>query len=219
MTSESQPFQPLPGQITEVAFNPPIPVHAITTVTGVYEYQAVALTATDANSVIPAGTASGHSSGAYYPAALPGQERNETMTSLGTSTQILFEADEELVDTSNATPARPLTVGSGRFAGNTATVPLVCKLTTLCTGALRLQSGGPATARTAATTTKTAAPKLYGSARFSIKAGKRAEIKIALNQLGRQLVRGHSLVTLYANATISGQVVSVKVKLTKSSHR
>jgi hypothetical protein len=238
ITSESPPFTPLPNAITEVTFNPPIPVHAITTVTGVFEYDAVALTATDVNSIIPAATAAGHSSGAYIPAAVPGQERHEDMTSLGTSTQILFEVDEELTDTSNPAPgstpvapvapitvapapgpaippatnpfARPLTFGTGRFAGNAASIPLVCQLTTVCQGTLRLQDAKPP-ARTA----KASAPRLYGSARFSVKAGRHATVKVKLNTAGRHLFATHSSITLYANTTIGLNVASAKVTIRK----
>ncbi len=241
VVSESPPFQPLAGGVTEITFNPPIPVHTITTVTGVYEFQGVALTATDANSLIPAATAPGHSSGAYYPAALPGQERFEDMTSLGTSTQIEFQVDEEITapaTTGGSAPAptpgapqvpRPTAVlpavvspyaglpltfgGAGQFAGNTATIPLACKLTSACTGTLRLQDIAPAkTARTAAAKTRT--PKLYGSTHFTIKPGKKASIKVTLNSAGRRLVAKHSSVTLYASAKLrGGQVITTKLKL------
>jgi len=218
VTSESPAFTPTPGTITEVTFNPPIPVHAITTATGVYEFEAVALTATDANSVIPAATAAGHSSGAYYPAAQPGQERYEQQTSLGTSTQIEFEVDWEPVATGNGTggsappppapPTVPAALRAGRFTGNTATIPLVCELTTACQGTLRLQDARP----TAAAVHK---PKLYGSAKFSARAGKTVNVKVKLNAAGRKLVRRRKSVTLYATTTIGAQVVSAKVKLSK----
>jgi hypothetical protein len=240
VVSESPPFQPLAGGVTEITFNPPIGVHAITTVTGVYEFQAVALTATDANSVIPAATAPGHSSGAYYPAALPGQERHEDMTSLGTSTQIEFQVDEEITapaTTGGSAPSpkpgapqtptpvlpapvspfagQPLTLGgAGQFAGHTATIPLICKLTTACTGTLRLQDIAPAKTRAAAATTRT--PRLYGSTHFTIKPGKKASIKVTLNSAGRHLVAKRGSVTLYASAKLGGgQVITTKLKLTR----
>jgi hypothetical protein len=230
VVSESPPFTPLPNQITEITFNPPIPVHDITTVTGVYEFQAVALTATDANSVIPAATAPGHASGAYYPAALPGQERDEDMTSLGTDTQILFQVDEEMTaDPTNGvgtaptqTPASPFAVqplllgGTPQFAGNTASIPLFCELTTACTGTLKLQNVAPNTAR--ATAAKTSAPKVYGTTRFTIKAGKKGTIKVKLNAAGRKLFAHRKSVTVYGTAKLSGgQVVGAKLKLTRTS--
>ncbi len=229
VVSESPPFTPLPNQVTEVTFNPPIPVHDITTVTGVYEFQGVALTATDSGSVIPAATAPGHASGAYYPAAVVGQERDEDMTSLGTSTQILFQVDEEMTaDPTNGvgtaptqTPASPFAVqpllvgGTPQFAGNTATLPLLCELTTACTGTVRLQDIAPATGRAAAARAR--APKLYGSAHFTIKAGKKGSIKVKLNAAGRKLVGHRSSVTLYATAKLSGgQVVTAKLKLKRT---
>jgi hypothetical protein len=229
VVSESPPFTPLPNQVTEITFNPPIPVHDITTVTGVYEFQGVALTATDANSVIPAATAPGHASGAYYPGAVVGQERDEDMTSLGTDTQILFQVDEEMTSdptqgvgtAPTQTPASPFAVqpllvsGTPQFAGNTATIPLLCELTTACTGTARLQDIAPTTARAAATTART--PKLYGSTHFTIKAGKKGSIKVKLNAAGRRLVAHHSSVTLYATAKLSGgQIVTAKLKFKRT---
>ena len=236
VTSQSPPFTPQPGGISEVTFNPPIPVHAITTVTGVYEFEAVALTATDGASIIPAGSASGHSSGAYFPAALPGQERHESQASLGTDTQILFEADWEPVDTGatpvpsspgagtpvtlptvtpTGTPTAPLALKGGRFTATRATVPLVCARTAACRGTLRLESRRPVTRAATAATTAAAAKKpiLYGRARFSVKAGKTASVAVTLNAKGRHLVRRRSQVRIYANAAIGGQVLSTKVRL------
>jgi hypothetical protein len=229
VTSQSAPFAAPPG-VSEVTFTPPIPVHSITTVTGVYEFEAVALTATDANSVIPAASAPGHGSGAYYPAAQPGQERFEQQTSLGTDTQILFEVDWEPVDTSNGTggsagagtpgggtpgagtpaaPAAPLTVRRGTFTRRTATVPLVCRLDVACTGVLRLQRRSATGRATAAAARQTS----YGRGPFRIAAGKRGTATVTLNAAGRTLVRQRRSVTLYANATAGGRLVSAQVTL------
>jgi hypothetical protein len=126
---ESTPFNVVMGAITEVTFTPPIPVHAIVTSTGVYEFDAIAITALEASSVIPAGRSSTASSGGYYPAVQQGQERNEQETSFGSAdtvnsgTQIMMQADwEPVAEPGGGTP----TPGSPTPAPPTANpVPLL----------------------------------------------------------------------------------------------
>lgn len=129
---ESTPFTVAMNGITEVTFNPPLPVHAIVTSTGVYEFDAIAITAVEADSVIPAGRSSTASSGGYYPAVQPGQERNEQETSFGSAdtvssgTQIMMQADWEPVpEPGGGTP----TPGSPTAAPNPAPILLPTPLT------------------------------------------------------------------------------------------
>ena len=128
---ESAPFNVLMGGVTEITLNPPLPVQAIVTATGVYQFDAIALTAVGADSVIPAGQSSSASSGGYYPAVQPGQERYEQETSFGSAdtvspgTQIMMQADwEPVADASTPTPGSPATPAPTPAAPAPTVLPL-----------------------------------------------------------------------------------------------
>lgn len=108
---------------------------------------------------------------------------------------------------------RPVAIqpAGGRFGSSAASLPLVCQLTTACTGTLALQSGPAAGAARAA-----AKPKVYGSAHFSIPAGTKRAIKVKLNAAGRKFAKHKKKLTLYARAVVSGKSFALKVTLKAS---
>lgn len=107
---------------------------------------------------------------------------------------------------------RPVTIGAGdaRLRGATASVPLVCRLTTLCKGTLVLQDRKPAGAAAAGRARK---PRRLGAAPFSIAAGKKKTVKVELNATGKRLARHKRRLTAYAVATVGVQTVTTKVTL------
>jgi hypothetical protein len=107
---------------------------------------------------------------------------------------------------------RPLAIDptAARLRGTTASVPLVCQLTTACKGTLVLQDRPAATAAAAGGARK---PRRLGSARFSIPAGAKRSVKLKLNGAGRKLVRRRHKLTAYLVATVGVQAVSTKVTL------
>jgi hypothetical protein len=93
-----------------------------------------------------------------------------------------------------------------------AAIPLSCA-TALCIGKLQLQNfaDGKATAAS-----KHRKPVTYGSASFSIAAGKAVTIKIKLNAAGKRLLKAHKTAKVYANAAIrNGGTVSRQVTLSR----
>jgi len=72
-----------------------------------------------------------------------------------------------------------------------------------CVGVVRLQSGAIGVAATAAAKRKKKL-KTYGTAKLRIPAGKRAKVRIRLNQAGRKLVRSKRRAKVWANATVGG---------------
>jgi hypothetical protein len=119
-----------------------------------------------------------------------------------------------------ALPAIGLPTTRIPVAGNTATVPVQC-LVVDCTGLLALQSAQQAgLARTAshAKPKKRSKPKTvtYGSARFSVPAGKTAKIKVKLGAAARKLLKRRHSVRVWANVTFTaggGKPSSVAVTL------
>jgi hypothetical protein len=225
-------MQPFAETITEFTLTPPLPVHAIVTVTGVYEFEGIAISSVGAAGVIPAGGSNSASSGAYYPAVQPGQERYEQQASLGSAdtvsrgTQIMMQADWEPVATpGGATPA------PGSPAGAPAN-PVVSQGPLLNQGPVLSpitlpQRTGQVKGTNAALTLRcnqTAAPCLgqiqlqgppagvrsavkhttitYGTAGFSIAAGHSRTVKIHLSAAGRKLMRTHRHATVLAIMTV-----------------
>jgi hypothetical protein len=228
-------MQPFADTITEFTLTPPLPVHAVVTVTGVYEFDAIAISAVQADSVIPAGGSNSASSGGYFPAVLPGQERYEQQASLGSGdtvnrgTQILMQADWEPVATPggggpvtppgaptnlvppaivNQNPLITLGQQSGQVRGGNAALVLRCNQTaTPCIGQVRLQSQAAAAAKRRAATT-------YGVANINIPAGQTRTVKVHLSAAGRKLLRTRKHATVFANATVGGtRVAPVSVQL------
>jgi hypothetical protein len=119
-----------------------------------------------------------------------------------------------------ALPAIGLPTKSIPVRGNTATVPVHC-LVVDCTGLLSLQSAqlaGLARVASHSKHSKRKQPKtvIYGSARFSVPAGKTAKIKVKLGADGRKLLKRHHLLKVWANVTFTaggGKPYSVAVTL------
>ncbi|MGH2878601.1 MAG: hypothetical protein ACRDK4_03205 [Solirubrobacteraceae bacterium] len=97
--------------------------------------------------------------------------------------------------------------------GNAIGVPIQC-LVVNCAGTLALQNAQQAgLARLAGKKTTTVS---YGSAGFSIKAGKTATVKVKLNAAGRKLVKRHKNTKVWVNGRFSaggGKPLSVRVTL------
>ena len=112
-------------------------------------------------------------------------------------------------------PAPQVTLGrpTARVKGGVATVPLVCKVLD-CTGKLTLRSppaANRAAVRAAASASKV---KTYGSAKFSVKAGKTGSVKIKLTKSGRALLKRRTEAKVTAKVTYaSGATTSFRVTL------
>lgn len=201
VVAETASFTPamLPetDRVTEVTLHPPLRVHAVTTVTGVYEFQGLAVTAVDGTGVIPAAQSTTASSGGYYPAVVPGQERDEQQTSFGSpGTQILLQAVWTSVAPVTIT-TRVLPASAGNAAMN-----VLCNLVgARCIGGINLTSLGAA----AVAKHKSVS---YGKATLRIPAGQSRTVKIRLTSAGRALMRRHRRVTVHAAVSIAGRRVA-----------
>jgi hypothetical protein len=116
-----------------------------------------------------------------------------------------------------ALPAIGLPTKSIPVKGNMATVPVQC-LVVDCTGLLTLQSAQQAGLARVVSHSKRKKPKtvIYGSARFSVPAGKTAKIKVKLGADGRKLLKRHHSVKVWANVMFTaggGKPYSVAVTL------
>jgi hypothetical protein len=188
-------FTPAPNAITELALNE--------AVQNVRDFQSkqdlfdtMALSILQPGVPIPAALAtsalgSTSPAGACWPAVqlgnaycMPGGPGNFA---------VLFNFDWNL-DLSRAVR---LAAQSALVNNGAAKVTLLCALTQTCTGLLRLQN---ARAPRAAAAARLAT---YGTARFSIAAGKKGSVKVKLNQAGRRLLRNRRRVKIWANSTVT----------------
>lgn len=104
-----------------------------------------------------------------------------------------------------ATPHVALGGSTAAITKGAARVSLRCA-TARCAGTIRLQSAAVPTtsdadARAASAKTKAVT---YGSATFSIAAGKTGTVLVKLDSAGRRLLNGRKRLRVYANATLSG---------------
>lgn len=111
-------------------------------------------------------------------------------------------------------PAKPVTIGRGQVAGNIGTVPVTCALDRTCAGLLQLLSGARAAA--ARTSRK---PTVYGRARFSIPAHQTVRVKVRLTKAGRKLLKRRRSARMVARATVSSQVTTTAVTLTRRTRK
>jgi hypothetical protein len=110
---------------------------------------------------------------------------------------------------------RPLTIPTGgSLIGSTAAIPLKCVLTTTCDGTLKLTDQ-----TTGLRAAKAKKINVYGSVRFSIKAGKKKTVKVSLNRAGKAKLGRHSSITLTASATIAKKTYSSRVKFKRPAKR
>lgn len=118
-------------------------------------------------------------------------------------------------------PANPVTIGRGRVARNTATLPVRCALDTTCAGLLQLLGRAQAAkARAqAAEAKKSREPTVYGRARFSIPAHKTVGVKVKLTKAGKKLLKRRKSARMIATATVGSQVTTSAVTLTGKSRK
>jgi len=199
-------FTPAPNSITTVTLNEPVEY--------VRDFQSnqdlwdnLALSVLEPGVPIPAApTASVTTStaGACWPAmqlgnayCAPGGPGNYA---------VLFNADWE------ASGGARLAAQFAPVRNNAALVPLLCRLAQECAGLLRLQNATAPGAAIAASKTVT-----YGSASFRISAGKTKTVKVKLGKAGRELMRKHKKVTVWANSIVGSgtaqRVISAKLML------
>lgn len=99
---------------------------------------------------------------------------------------------------------------------NAIGLPIQCLLVN-CAGTLALQSAQQAgVARTSAKRKSKPRTVSYGTARFSIAAGKTSTVKLKLNPAGRKLVKAHKTAKVWANVRFSaggGKPTSVRLTL------
>ena len=126
---------------------------------------------------------------------------------------VLFNADWEYNPTGNrGNPTVNLAREFAWVRRNAAQVQLAC-LIAKCAGLLRLQNAkAPGAAAAVASKTVT-----YGSANFTIPAGKSKTVTVKLNKAGRALLRTRKKVTVWANSTVgsgtANRVISAKLTL------
>lgn len=189
-------FTPAPNAITEVALNE--------AVQNVRDFQSkqdlfdtMALSILQPGVPIPAALAasalgSTSPAGACWPAVQLG---NAYCMPGGPGTfAVLFNFDWAL-DLSRAVR---LAAQSALVNDGAAKVTLLCSLMQTCNGLLRLQNARPAGAAAAAAGLAT-----YGTARFTIAAGKQRAVKVRLNAAGRRLLRTRRRVKVWANSTVT----------------
>lgn len=111
---------------------------------------------------------------------------------------VLFNFDWDL----NLSGAVRLAAQSALVNNGATRVTLLCALAQTCNGLLRLQNARAPGAAAAA------ALRTYGTARFSIAAGKRVAVKVKLNQAGRRLLRSRRHVKVWANSTVTSGTAS-----------
>jgi hypothetical protein len=106
-------------------------------------------------------------------------------------------------------PAKPLSFGRGRAAGNFATLPVKCLLDRACRGRLRLLSRGRGAA------SRRRRPVVYGRARFSVRAHKTRRVRVRLTRAGKRLLRRRRSVRMVAKATIGSRTATATVTITR----
>lgn len=230
---ESHVFTPAANGVTAVDVNIPVR-NEIDRATGLANYDTLALSVLEPGVPLPVHETGdfsmGPSSGALYPHMQTGQERADVAGLTGY--QLLINADLEPAPAPGpalAPPVAPptipevvvvgnpvaLRVPTGRLHRAAVEVSLVCRLTTVCDGVLRLHDRRTPAARAA----KTGGARTYASVRFSIAAGKSDTVRARLSKLGKRVLgrrrnRGRKL---WATATLgsgaSKQVVNLPLKL------
>jgi hypothetical protein len=112
--------------------------------------------------------------------------------------------------------AVPVTIATGgQLVGSTASIPVVCVLTSACHGVLRLTDVPAAALVAAARATGAGSARLFGKKRFSIGAGQTKTLRMRLNAAGRRKVRDVPSVLLVATARVAGQSVAAGVQLSR----
>jgi hypothetical protein len=105
--------------------------------------------------------------------------------------------------------ARLTIPANGQLVGRRAQIELACKMATTCSGTLRLQDRSQGAGARAAARKAT----VYGSARFSIPAGRTRTVRIRLTRAGKKKLAKRKSLTVFTTATVGGQVVSSRLTL------
>jgi hypothetical protein len=109
-----------------------------------------------------------------------------------------------------AATAKPVRLRRGVVAGNVATLPVTCRLDTTCRGLLQLIGGARA-----ASASESAKRKVYGRARFSIRAHRTARVKVKLTKAGRKLLKRRRSVRVLARVKVGSRTTTAKVTLSR----
>lgn len=202
-------FTPAPNTVTEVVLNEPVE-HVRDFQSNQDLFDNLALSILQPGVPIPAaptvsGTGSTSTAGACWPAVQLGN--TYCMPGGPGNFAVLFNADWEL----NLSTAVRLAAQTAWVRQDAALVPLLCKLAQECAGLLRLQNAKPAGAAGVAKTVT------YGSARFTIAAGRTKSVRVRLGAAGRRLLRGRRSVKVWANSTVGSgsaqRVIAARVTL------
>ncbi|HEX7292229.1 MAG TPA: hypothetical protein VF250_13985 [Conexibacter sp.] len=147
---------------------------------------------------------------AFHPAIGPGQQAVGTGSGVG-GFQVLLAADVTPGATGpggTASAAIRLVQPAVTVRDGRAPVLITCSLAAgRCVGVLRLQSRAGAGGAQAAARRRAARVVTYGSARFSIRHGRRATVSVTLTRAGRALLRAHARRTVWVNATVGRRAV------------
>jgi hypothetical protein len=143
----------------------------------------------------------------------PAPSSNALPSYTNTGVGVLMNADLQTASSPGGPAPTPLPAIGLRsttvpVARNVAALPIRCSGAD-CAGAIQLLK----LAGAAATKPKNVS---YGSARFKVKAGRAATVKITLNRAGRALLKHHRTAKVYARTTFSsggGKTRSVRVTL------
>lgn len=204
-------FTPTPNAVTTVPVSLPVQVTTppvpgdLTTIQAI---DALALEVLDPNTQVPVFTSSGALTYPVVPGpssqglGAPSTNALRSFTVIGFG--VLMNAELEPSGSGQLAPTPPTSPGSpavaptvrlpgaaARVREGRASVPVACQGAD-CAGTLALLSRGGAAATTS-----------YGSARFTVKAGKTARVKVTLNRRGKALMRRRASAKVTARVTFS----------------
>lgn len=184
----------------------------------------LALSVLDGTVPIPLSPSSNGLAGYYAPAPQSPNQPSAPSANALTGGQgafpgrtLMLNADLDPIGGGGAGPVG-IDTTAARLNGNAVTLPLVCRLTTVCAGTLLLRNAAAASARAARGRARKR-PVLLGSARFSIRPGKRVGVKVRLNPAGRRFVRHRRTSVLFGTVTTGGRSTTVRLPLKAAKRR
>jgi hypothetical protein len=229
----SQVFTPAPNSVTTVPVNFPVRQDlAPDPATGFYVDDHLSLSVLDEGVPIPAASDPGAGVGIWFPAwQSPGEERAGIYGTAGLT--VLFNAEWESKPGAApgggaaATGAALRLPRTARIVNGRAVLPLVCNLSQVCRGLLRLQNRAVGATRPllAAAQRRRARHKrtvTYASVPFRIPAGKKRVLRAKLNAVGRRLLRRRGKARAWLNVSFRGTAATVpsrKVTLKRAARR
>lgn len=223
-------FVPAANSITTIPVNFPVKQSlAPEPATGFYIDDHLSLSVLDEGVPIPAATDSGAGVGIWYPAWQSiGEERAGIYGTAGLT--VLFNADWDPVPGvapgggAAATGAALRLPRTARVRNGRAVLPLVCNLSSVCRGLLRLQNrpAGAARPLLAGARGRKAGRRgkrkgktiTYAATRFRIPAGKKKALKAKLKAAGRRLLRRRPKAKAWVNVTLKGAATVPPAKVT-----